>query len=228
LPAETAGSSIVLVGSFNPAIFQPSWFARQNLITTAEAEASDVKIIHPEICHFETEAFVVHVTKQRFMASTKPNTHWVLLRDLVLGTFYILEHTPVTALGMNRQMHFRVADEAAWHRLGDRLAPKEAWNEVLGGRPGLLTVEILADRRNVDEHEAAPAEAVKIRVKVQPSVRVTPYGAFFETNEHYPAPEADGLRSLLATLQERWEGSQEYANYIADHILDWASREPEH
>ena len=78
----------------------------------------------------------------------------------------------------------------------------------------MLTVEVLATR--------ADAPDVAVRVKVQPSVKVKPHGAYFETNEHYPAPDNDGLRALIAILQERWEASQLYAHKIADHILRWA------
>src|SRR5437899_2220983 len=98
---ETGGSIIVFVGSFNPAIFQPSWFVRHNLMPAGEADKADVKMIHPQVCHFETERFVVQVTGERFLAGTKPSTHWAPLRDLVLGTFFLLEHTPVTAMGLN-------------------------------------------------------------------------------------------------------------------------------
>ena len=99
---ELAGASIVLLGSFNPSIFHPSWFARQNLISPEEADADNtkVKVIHKEVTQFETENFTMQITADRFTASAKPSTPGVLLRDLVIGTFYILEHTPVHALGI--------------------------------------------------------------------------------------------------------------------------------
>lgn len=103
---EISGSSIVLLGSFNPKIFQPEWFGRHNLLPQGEVDAAKVKIIHPEFCQFETERFEVQITHERFSAASKPNSTPLPLRDLVLGTFFILEHTPVTAMGLNRQMHF--------------------------------------------------------------------------------------------------------------------------
>lgn len=222
---ELAGTALVLLGSFNPSIFQPAWFVRQNLLTAEEAEgpAAKVKVIHPQVSQFETESYAVQVTAERFAAISKPNTPGVLLRDLVLGTFYVLEHTPVRALGINRLMHFRMPSEAAWHQLGDRLAPKDAWREILGnevqsGRPGMLTLEIVATRHDAPE--------IPMRVKVQPSGKVKPYGVYFETNEHYAAPDADGLRALLETLRERFEDAERYAERIANHIMDWAGGRP--
>jgi hypothetical protein len=121
-------------------------------------------------------------------------------------------------MGINWAMHFRMSSEEEWHRLGDRLAPKDGWRGTLGGRPGMLTLEILAAR--------ADDEKVPMRVKVQSSTQVTPFGVFFETNEHYAAPETDGLRPLLEVLRERFENAQQYAESTANHILNWAGDSP--
>ena len=121
-------------------------------------------------------------------------------------------------MGINRQLHYRLASEERWHQLGDRLAPKEGWNGVLGGRPGMASVEILAKRDDAE---------VPLRIKVQPSVRVVPHGVYFETNEHYDAPAENGLRHLLDILRDRWEPAQGYAERIAKHILHWTNADTE-
>ena len=102
---EINAYTIVLLGSLNPGL-HPQWFARQNLLPEGETESSNLQVVHPQACQFETERFAIQVTLDRFQAMTKPNTPGDVLRDLVLGTFSILEHTPLNALGMNRQMHF--------------------------------------------------------------------------------------------------------------------------
>jgi len=48
-PAEISGASIVLLGSFNPPIFQPQWFARQNLLQPTLAEKAKINFITPVI-----------------------------------------------------------------------------------------------------------------------------------------------------------------------------------
>jgi hypothetical protein len=213
---EISSSIVVLLGNFNPKIFQPAWFARQQLISDAEAEAADIKIILPQISHFETDRFGVQVTTDRFSALTPPSAPSAPLLDFVQGTFFVLEHTPVTAMGLNRQMHFPLDSEVQWHRLGDRLAPKEGWKDILPGRPGLLSMWIQS------ENDKLPGAL--FRTKIEPST-VIQHGAFFEVNEHYPAPETDSLKTLMKVLNERWEESQAYAEQIADHILSWAAVE---
>jgi hypothetical protein len=72
---EVNSVSIVLVGTFNPSIFQPQWFVRQNLLPQEEGNKADVKIIAPQVCQFETERFVIQVTANRFSATSKPDAN---------------------------------------------------------------------------------------------------------------------------------------------------------
>jgi hypothetical protein len=211
---EIAASSIVMLGSFNPAIFQPEWFLRQELLPQGEADKADLQIVHPQMTSFETERFLIQVTPERFNAATKPNTIHGPLRDLVLGTFFVLGHTPVTALGLNCILHFRMNSEKAWHRLGDRLAPKEPWAEVLEGHPGLISLDIQAQRQDSD--------GSNVMVRVQPSVLVKP-GVYFEINSHHPAKAGSGLKELMQVLQSDWDEVQRKGETIARHILDWSA-----
>jgi hypothetical protein len=225
---EINAHSIVLIGSFNPGIFHPQWFARQNLLPDGEAESSNLQVVHPQASQFETERFAIQVTLDRFQAMTKPNTPGDVLRDLVLGTFSILEHTPVNALGMNRQMHFSMGSEEAWHRLGDKLAPKDIWKQVLPNRPGMRTLDILSG--------STDPQLPSITVRVQPSLMIV-HGAYFEINNHHPAQRdgktndsakgdsviASRAQDLLKILKEQWEPSQREGENIARKVLDWSA-----
>jgi hypothetical protein len=213
LNVEVSGSAITLLGSFNPAIFQPQWFARQGLLSALEAENADIKLIAAQVSHFETERFVLQVLAERFLVASKPSADPSPLRDLVSGTFFILEHTPVTAMGLNRQLHVPMESEADWHRLGDRLAPKEGWKGILEGRPGLLSLSVMTTK------EGLPG--AQFNIKVEPSQRLK-FGAYFETNEHYPASKEEPLKGLMKTLGERWEEVPTYASKVVEHILNWA------
>lgn len=207
---EISSSAVVLLGSFNPTIFQPEWFARQKLLPVDEAEKAIVKVVVPQVCQFETERFYLQVTNDRFQAGSKPNTEPASLPDLVGGTFFILEHTPVKGMGLNRAMHFALGSEEQWHQFGDILAPKQRWNEVLKGRPGMRSLSI----QTVDPNGSV------LTVKVEPSAQVK-FGVYFDTNQHYSAPEKEPLRFLMETLKQRWESSQEYASKVATHIIGW-------
>ena len=55
---ESDEAGIVIVGSFNPRIFQPFWLAKQNLISDEAAENAKITIIHPDITAFEIEPYL--------------------------------------------------------------------------------------------------------------------------------------------------------------------------
>lgn len=211
---EITGASVVLVGSFNPAIFQPQWFASQNLLSKSEAESATVKVIVPAVCEFETERFQIQVVQERFMAMSKVGANFEPLRDLVVGTFFILEHTPVTAMGINHHLHFQMKTDSDWHRIGDRLAPKDGWNGILHGRPGMLSLTITT--------EAADSRP-KTTVRVEPSVKLKS-GVYFDINEHYPFEKDDKLKKIMTLLQERWKEADLHAKNIANHIIEWAGK----
>ncbi len=96
---EIQGVSIVLLGDFNPKIFQPAWFAAQDLIRQQEADEADIKIIHPEVVSFATGQWLaLEVTRERFVVSTTQDPYSKVMRDLVVGSFELLQHTPLYKL----------------------------------------------------------------------------------------------------------------------------------
>ena len=86
---EIEGMSIVLLGSFNPQIFQPAWFAAEGLVRKEEAEAAKIEIIHPQIISFSMEWLLLQVTQERFAASTTHSPSYEPLRDLVSSSWKI-------------------------------------------------------------------------------------------------------------------------------------------
>ena len=67
---EIENVSVVLIGSLNPAIFHPAWFAREGLIQQEEADRADVRIVSPDVSVFSIGWLVVEVTLDRFAART--------------------------------------------------------------------------------------------------------------------------------------------------------------
>jgi hypothetical protein len=202
-------SSVVLLGRFNPAIFQPAWLAAQSLIRREEAEHAQGLVFAPELAHFTLDWLRLQVTTERFEASTEDPAHAEVLRDLVLSIFSILEHTPFDKMGINRSLHYKMGSDDHWHRFGDLVAPKPPWTSVLS-QPGLRSLTM--------EGKRAEAPEARIQVKVEPSTRVRP-GVFFATNEHYELSGDEVGRRLMATMATCWKGAQDYAKAVAEHLL---------
>jgi hypothetical protein len=211
------GISIVLLGDFNPKIIQPSWLACQGLIAKGEAEAADVKIITPDVSVFKLEWLTIQVTRERYSASTTQAAFFEAVRDLVVGTFSILRHTPARAMGINRDAHFRVSTVERWNALGDRWAPKEFWKQVLE-KPGLLT--LIIDSPRPGKHPG------RMRVQVEPSGKVEP-GVFCAINDHYSIEKdqsASGCEILISILRDCWDESMHRSREIILKTIEESRR----
>ena len=170
--AESEEAAVVLLGSFNPAIFQPSWLGSTELIGKTEAEKATDLIVSEQLTSFKVGSIRIQVMRERFSAVAENAAHFEVLRDLVAGVFKLLEHTPIRAMGVNRLAHYKVESEARWHAIGDALAPKQFWDGLLSypkaprKLPGMRSLTIEGLRPG--------SEAKSIRIKVEPSFQVKP------------------------------------------------------
>lgn len=139
--------SIVLLGDFNPKIFQPTWFALQGLIRESEAETAPVELVHSDYTSFSTDWFALQVTRDKFNLTVKSLTYKKHLTDLALGTFQKLSHTPINAMGLNISKGLRFKSVKDWHGFGHYIAPKSPWNGLLKN-PGTRSIMIESQRDN--------------------------------------------------------------------------------
>ena|SRR5437867_100505 len=172
---EIQGLTVVLVGSFNPRIFDPWWFVKQGLLQDEEAKNAEVTVMTSALSTFSIGWLRLNAEAERVQVSTTQPQYYDPLRDLLLGTFRILRHTPLTAMGLHWMAHYRSENEEEWHKIGNTLAPKEIWNKILT-KPGLRTLVIEESRKK------EPTELT--RVAVEPSLKIQP-GVFFEVHDLY-------------------------------------------
>ncbi len=220
---EISGTSIVLVGEFPPAVFRPEWFSKKGLLDDAEVESAKIDIISREFTSFSTAWLAFQVDRQRLLIGT---TSQPLVRafDLALGLLSHFADAPVLFVGLNRDAHVKMGTMEAWHRLGDRLAPKDCWPQEFTRRPagdhegrwaaGLTSLTMRRPRENPPGYTD---------VRIEPSALAKPFGVYFCTNDHYdlqvagnPAP-AQGAVEIIAKY---WEPAMEYANSVMNSILE--------
>jgi hypothetical protein len=179
LQAQT--TAIVVRGNFNPAIFSPGWLLAQGLIGPGDAETAQPEAIVPHISIFGIGSMRFQVTDDSFDLATTDSQDIETLRDIASGTLTILGHTPVSMLGINRTVHYSLESEQMWHAIGDVLAPKEPWNDLLN-LPGLRSIAVQGVRPD--------QFAGRIVVTLEPSVQVHP-GIFIQYNDHYVLRRVD-------------------------------------
>lgn len=223
---ELSGVAIVGAGTFNPAILHPQWLAEKELIPENLAEhamrqeSPQPVVVSPQLTVFVGDWLSVQVTPEQAVFSTVDQGRELDLRDFVRGVFDLLPETPVDALGINSDTHFRTGSEGAWHAFGDRFLPKEFWEPLFddgawrkrpdGKRVGMrsMTVEVHRD------DEILPG---MVRVEVAPSVRITPNGVYIGVNGHF----------LLSTVGDRRANAGHAARVLADQWEETRALEAE-
>jgi hypothetical protein len=209
---EFEGAAIIMIGSFNPAIFQPRWMGTQQLIRSEEADSAKITTIQAELTDFSTEWFQLQVLQNRFHLMSADPRHYAPLRDLAAGVFAILPHTPVTVLAVARHFHFEMPSIDSWHAVGHLLAPKEPWHEIMEAA-GLRSILMQGRRKQV--------HGGTLHIKVEPSTKVE-HGLYVEVNEEFKAPHdvgPDGARWVPDRLAEHWDHILDYADVAAEHLL---------
>ena len=74
--------SLVMVGDFNPTIFQPRWFWSENILTVEEAESAIVQIVHPDVTSFGLPWLNLTVQRERFDAVSAAQPYFERLAGL--------------------------------------------------------------------------------------------------------------------------------------------------
>lgn len=130
-----AFSSIVLIGNFNPAIFHPEWFDRFKILPIQEtqwAEGLEIEkeevefkgrkltiqgapppplFVTPKYTHLTFKSLTIDVREERFDCKTFIRENFSLLTEVTLKIFSLLEHTPVKAVGINFEGHWKLSSD---------------------------------------------------------------------------------------------------------------------
>lgn len=207
--------NIVLLGDLNPHIFQPSWFVLQKLLGEKEGESAKVEIIHSDIAVFNLDWLRFEVTRERLVATTRYDQYHEVLRDLLVGTFTILSHTPLKMLGINNTFDYTINDEKTWHGIGDKLAPKDIWGKIMEG-PGLRSLMI--------ESKNAEKDYFRNIVRVTVSPTKVKLDLRININDHYELIETKGeflgSNGIVDILKNEWVNSQKKAINIKDKFFE--------
>ena len=221
---EVSDVSLVILGKFNPAIFTPDWFGWRGFLSERVARAAALKIAQPRITAFQAEWLNLEVVQERFSISTT-QLPYVRLSDLASRIFREeLFHTPLNAVGINRQVHFLVRDFRERDRIVRTLAPVEPWGEWShdlqpdarhGGMTSLTMTQVnLPDR--------PPGGYLGVTVQSSNRVGEGERGVFVQVNDHYTVEDPDGrtaTEEIVNLLEKSFDESIRRAEKIIDHVM---------
>lgn len=222
---EYGSASVVLLGSFNPRIFNPDWLNLHKLVSEAEKNDSEINIIHEDVASMRIGTKNIHIEQSRFSIDST-EAPFVALADFVGSLFgTVLPQTPVSRLGMNRIVHFRAPSEEARNKVGRLLAPLEPWGEwgeEIASKPpaargGARTI-IMQNARHEDNIRGGTS------ANIQPSVLpvLGNSGVYVAINDDYCIVEEKQeivSAKLLALLADRFDHSMQLADRIIDHMM---------
>lgn len=210
--AEAA--SVVLVGQFNPAIFQPAWFIAEELLPTDLERDVALDVVSPQFTSFQADWLSLQVDAERFQVSTHDPSAFDALRDLAEGTAKLLRHTPVRAVGINTHADYRLPHDESWRQLHERYAPLNPWANMVQ-HPRLQSLSVQADRP-----DAYPGW---VQLTLKPSSNVKP-GAEVHVNDHFARSETDsdepyGTALAIDVLTEQWAEVRQRGRGLAHTVV---------
>jgi len=212
--------NIVLLGSFNPAIFHPEWFVRHGLFSEDALESAKIDVVTTDFAQFTIKGVRLSCN-DRHLTIASSMTHVEILKDALMGMLDLLSHLPVHAVGMNNEAVFRAKSQKQWHQVGDTLAPKDpVWNKICK-EPGMLSLTIhstvewthpLVENLTVHPHPIGGPH--------HPAIAVT-------TNLHFTIPKAStveaapSVTSLVAFfINAMWHRATRRARVVANNIFE--------
>jgi hypothetical protein len=218
---ELENCTVVLLGSFNPAIFHPEWFIRMGLLPVGARDPSGIKVVSPDVSECVLGPVKVFCDNTRLIFSVGNMTDSDKLQDLVIGSLSILGHVPLTAAGINQEGVFKTRSEAHWHKIGHTLVPKElVWNK-LGDTPGThqILVKYPLDKNSGTEQHISVTPYPQ-GTQLHPAIKIN-------TNIHYQigsateVPTSGGTTSIAAAfIREQWKYATTRVRAVADVVFE--------
>jgi hypothetical protein len=227
---QISAASIVALGHFNPLIFGRDWLRDKEIVVGNDFENLKTSIVHPDIVSYEMPWGTFQADRNNFSIGTTREP-LVRVHDFFVRCFQFLPETPISAVGINRDVHFETASEAARDRVGDVLAPKKFWDgfvqsggQKMGGVRSLIMEQaILKEGR----HARMDGKFGHIWVRVEPSLRRDiRYAIFMQVNDHFdlmtsPDKLSDG-RAAADLVTEQFERSITNSERLIERVMELA------
>lgn len=191
--------SIVLIGEFNPAMFHPEWFTKNDIISQEECDFAKSQtqsvplIVTSQLTMFKTSQLNVKIETKRFQVVCEKEP-FIIVKDFIVKTFERLGSFMIKAYGINYSAHYNVGSISTYQTIGDNLAPKKYWEH-------LLEKEISGDERksglsSIQMQKIKEDGTGTISVVLQPSICIKP-GVFIGCNDHTNVLDEDSSAEIV-------------------------------
>jgi hypothetical protein len=228
---QVSAASIVALGHFNPLIFGRDWLREKEIVVGNDFENLKVSIVHPEIVSYQLPWGNFQADRNNFTIATTREP-LVRVHDFFVRCYQFLPETPISAVGINREVHFETASEAARDRVGNVLAPKDFWGDFVQSG-----AQKTGGLRSLIMEQSIPKEGRLVRTdgkfgyvwaRIEPSLRRDiRYGIFMQVNDHFdlmtpPDKLSDG-RAVADLVTEQFERSITNSEHLIDRVMELAN-----
>jgi hypothetical protein len=231
LSPQVSAAAIVALGHFNPLIFAPDWLKDKEIVVGNDFGKLKILIVHPDIVSYEMPWGTFQADRNNFSITT---TREPLVRahDFFVRCFQFLPETPISAVGINREVHFETASEAARDHVGDVLAPKDFWGDFLqpeGQKAGGLRSLIMEQSiRKEGRLARTDGRFGHVWARVEPSSRQDiRCGIFVHINDHFdlttPPDRLSNGRAVADLVAEQFERSITNSERLIDRLMELAN-----
>jgi hypothetical protein len=216
---EVKSLAFVMLGDFNPALIQPFWLAKKDLIRESEAQKTKVDLIHNELVRFDLGWAKVEVKPDRFEISTSSFPHFGPLLVLIKGIFTFLNETPIKAVGINFIYDLNLKTKTKFYEFGNVFAPLSNWDFLNEAR--VINLEFLEKERS----DKVPGH---YRIRIQSSNAISSFGVNIVITDHY---EVDAIKNekdngIVKLITTHWPAALARADKHLEDI--WNKFEPQH
>ena len=205
--------SIVLLGDFNPVIFQPYWLANKELIREDEAKNAKIDIIHNDIVRYEiADWFNVEINKGRCEFKTTKTPYFDPIKDLTISIFSILKETPIKSMGINHVYDLSLLSNDNFYKFGNTLTPLSIWGDSIND-PRLLHLEIY-------EKERKDIVGASRRIRITPSDQTAiAFGITVNINNHFQLENKGNSNNLFSMIENNWKKSFSESKNIVEELF---------
>lgn len=218
---EASSFTIVLVGDFTPALFHPAWFRNKGLLPEADVADSEIGLLSQDLASLKLSWLNLFCDRNRLQLNTAGEPA-IQLCDLALNLFPLISEQPVSALGINSDIHVRLPSANAYQLFGDMLAPKEPWGDYLLDVPTMKDPSRTAGLRSLVMEIPTDDPYGHIQIRVEPSLRLGPPGVFVAANHHFDFSKAEQRPDVglaVRVLEQQWDRSMKSAIEIQQRLL---------
>ena len=205
-------TSIVLLGrAYDARAFRPASAFQYGLLTVEDAAKADLRLIAGDVTHYVVPDWLrVLIDRERaefacLRASEEPR-----FRDFVVGMLREAKQSTTSAIGINRETHYKMPSREALDAVGHRLAPKDQWNPLMQN-PGLLSLSMRGTIPGLG--------AEYVNTKIEPSATFhAQFGLYVNCNFHFKLTEDADSARVAALVESNWRACLDSATAQAKRL----------